>query len=61
MMEIAGVADFANMEGMLCACMCLFIHATTEQLKEYHNGVAELLKELAQQDTYCGDIRDKFE
>jgi hypothetical protein len=39
----------------------LFIHATTEQLKEYHNGVAELLKELAQQDTYCGDIRDKFE
>ena len=62
MMEIAGVADFANMEGMLCTCM--LSHRSDNRhiyrllfLKE----VALQLKELAQQATYYGDIRDKFE
>ena len=59
MMEIPGVADFANMEGMLCTCM-LFHSRYNRQASDVYK-VAEQLKELAQQDTYCVDIRDKFE
>ena len=50
MMEIPGVADFANMEGMLCACM-LFHSRYNRQASDVYK-VAEQLKELAQQDTY---------
>ena len=50
MMEIAGVADFANMEGMLCTCM-LFHSRYNRQASDVYK-VAEQLKELAQQDTY---------
>ena len=50
MMEIAGVADFANMEGMLCACM--LVHSRYNRQASDVYKVAEQLKELAQQDTY---------
>ena len=50
MMEIAGVADFANMEGMLCTCM-LFHSRYNRQASDVYK-VSEQLKELAQQDTY---------
>ena len=41
--------------------MHAFSFTLQQTLQMYPHGVAEQLKELAQQDTYCGDMRDKFE
>ena len=65
MMEIAGVADFANMEGMLCACM--LVHSRyNRQASDVSSQSGRATKRASttryiQQDTYCVDIRDKFE